>query len=142
MLRGIDPYTEYYPEKDMNDLKMMTTGKYAGIGAVIRQYTGRDYIYIALEENGTFYKGVKIGERYGTDDHQGYYYKHAWADDGDFIIVEGENVFTEVNSLSISGISTLPRRKTIFPSRCKALRARLTSRRLSLSSLAKQFIKI
>ena len=46
MLRGIDPYTEYYPEKDMNDLKMMTTGKYAGIGAVIRQYTGRDYIYI------------------------------------------------------------------------------------------------
>ena len=46
MLRGIDPYTEYYPEKDMNDLKMMTTGKYAGIGAVIRQYPGRDYIYI------------------------------------------------------------------------------------------------
>ena len=46
MLSGIDPYTEYYPEKDMNDLKMITTGKYAGIGAVIRQYTGRDYIYI------------------------------------------------------------------------------------------------
>ena len=46
MLRGIDPYTEYYPEKDMKDLKMMTTGKYAGIGAVIRQYPGRDYIYI------------------------------------------------------------------------------------------------
>ena len=46
MLKGIDPYTEYYPEKDMSDLKMMTTGKYAGIGAIIRQYTGRDYIYI------------------------------------------------------------------------------------------------
>ena len=46
MLSRVDPYTEYYPEKDMNDLKMMTTGKYAGIGAVIRQYTGRDYIYI------------------------------------------------------------------------------------------------
>lgn len=46
MLRGIDPYTEYYPEKDISDLKMMTTGKYAGIGALIRQYTGRDYIYI------------------------------------------------------------------------------------------------
>lgn len=46
MLRGIDPYTEYYPEKDMKELKMMTTGKYAGIGAIIRQYTGRDYIYI------------------------------------------------------------------------------------------------
>ena len=46
MLKGIDPYTEYYPEKDMKDLKMITTGKYAGIGAIIRQYTGRDYIYI------------------------------------------------------------------------------------------------
>ena len=46
MLRGIDPYTEYFPEEDMKDLKMITTGKYAGIGAVIRQYTGRDYIYI------------------------------------------------------------------------------------------------
>ena len=46
MLSGIDPYTEYFPEKDMKDLKMITTGKYAGIGAVIRQYTGRDYIYI------------------------------------------------------------------------------------------------
>jgi carboxyl-terminal processing protease len=46
MLKGIDPYTEYYPEKDINDLKMITTGKYAGIGAMIRQYTGRDYIYI------------------------------------------------------------------------------------------------
>ena len=46
MLRGIDPYTEYFPEKDVNELKMLTTGKYAGIGAIIRQYNGRDYIYI------------------------------------------------------------------------------------------------
>jgi len=46
MLSSIDPYTEYFPENDMKDLKMITTGKYAGIGAVIRQYTGRDYIYI------------------------------------------------------------------------------------------------
>ena len=46
MLSSIDPYTEYYPENDMMGLKMITTGKYAGIGAVIRQYTGRDYIYI------------------------------------------------------------------------------------------------
>ena len=46
MLSSIDPYTEYYPENDMMYLKMITTGKYAGIGAIIRQYTGRDYIYI------------------------------------------------------------------------------------------------
>lgn len=36
MLRSIDPYTEYYPEDKQKDLKMMLTGKYAGIGALIR----------------------------------------------------------------------------------------------------------
>lgn len=36
MLRSLDPYTEYYPEEDRKDLKMMLTGKYAGMGALIR----------------------------------------------------------------------------------------------------------
>lgn len=35
MLRSLDPYTVYYPEEDTKDLKMMFTGKYAGIGALI-----------------------------------------------------------------------------------------------------------
>ena len=37
MLAELDPYTAYYPEENMKDLKMMTTGKYGGIGSVIRQ---------------------------------------------------------------------------------------------------------
>ena len=36
MLRSLDPYTEYYPESKVKNLKMMLTGKYAGIGALIR----------------------------------------------------------------------------------------------------------
>lgn len=36
MLDVLDPYTEYYPEEEMGDLKMMTTGKYGGIGSIIR----------------------------------------------------------------------------------------------------------
>ncbi len=36
MLEELDPYTVYYPEEEMSDLKMMTTGKYGGIGSVIR----------------------------------------------------------------------------------------------------------
>jgi carboxyl-terminal processing protease len=36
MLRSLDPYTVYYPASDVKDLKMMITGKYAGIGALIR----------------------------------------------------------------------------------------------------------
>lgn len=35
MLDGLDPYTEYYPEQDTKDLETLTTGKYAGIGAII-----------------------------------------------------------------------------------------------------------
>ena len=36
MLRSLDPYTEYYPEERQKDLKTMLTGKYAGIGALVR----------------------------------------------------------------------------------------------------------
>ena len=36
MLQSLDPYTVYYPEDKQNDLKMMRTGKYAGIGSLIR----------------------------------------------------------------------------------------------------------
>ena len=35
MLRSLDPYTVYYPEEDTKELKMMFTGKYAGMGALI-----------------------------------------------------------------------------------------------------------
>lgn len=35
MLKSLDPYTVYYPESEMEDVKLMTTGEYAGIGAII-----------------------------------------------------------------------------------------------------------
>ncbi len=37
MLRKIDPYTVYYPKKNDRDLRLMTTGKYGGIGSIIQQ---------------------------------------------------------------------------------------------------------
>ena len=39
MLRSLDPYTEYYPEENMKELKEIYTGKFAGIGALIRYNT-------------------------------------------------------------------------------------------------------
>ncbi len=36
MLKSLDPYTEYYPEENMQELKEIYTGKFAGIGALIR----------------------------------------------------------------------------------------------------------
>lgn len=35
MLEELDPYTTYVPEEDSDDYRMMTTGEYAGIGALI-----------------------------------------------------------------------------------------------------------
>ncbi|MBR7023794.1 MAG: PDZ domain-containing protein, partial [Bacteroidales bacterium] len=39
MLQSLDPYTEYYPEENMKELKEIYTGKFAGIGALIRYNT-------------------------------------------------------------------------------------------------------
>lgn len=36
MLQSLDPYTEYYSETELDDIAFMTTGKYGGIGALIR----------------------------------------------------------------------------------------------------------
>lgn len=36
MLSMLDPYTEYYAEQNTDDLKQLTTGKYAGIGMLTR----------------------------------------------------------------------------------------------------------
>ena len=37
MLDTLDPYTNYISEADIEDFRLQTTGKYGGIGAMIRQ---------------------------------------------------------------------------------------------------------
>ncbi len=36
MLKTLDPYTIYYPEADIDEFTFMTTGKYGGIGSLVR----------------------------------------------------------------------------------------------------------
>ena len=45
MLMRVDPYTAYYPADD-DDLRQMATGKYAGIGSIIRFHKGHDRVVI------------------------------------------------------------------------------------------------
>ncbi len=52
MLSELDPYTVYYPEEDDDDLKMMLTGKYAGVGAVIRYHQKHDRVVIVEPYEG------------------------------------------------------------------------------------------
>ena len=44
MLNSLDPYTVYYPESDTEDIALMTTGEYAGIGSVVSKKG--DYVII------------------------------------------------------------------------------------------------
>lgn len=64
MLRQVDPFTVYYPEEGMDELKEMTTGKYAGIGAVIRFYKKEDRVMVIepQEDSSAIEAGVKGGD--------------------------------------------------------------------------------
>ena len=46
MLRSLDPYTEYYAQDETKNLRQMLTGKYAGIGAVVRKHQKLDRVVI------------------------------------------------------------------------------------------------
>ena len=54
MLRKVDPYTVYFPKKKDDDLRMMTQGKYGGIGALIqqREVNGERQTFIANPYEG------------------------------------------------------------------------------------------
>lgn len=53
MLNSLDRYTEYYPEERQKELKQMLTGKYAGIGALIRYHQKRKQVVIDEPYEGT-----------------------------------------------------------------------------------------
>lgn len=53
MLRSLDPYTVYYPESKMEEFNMMTTGEYAGIGAIIGMRPDKEYVIIREPYEGT-----------------------------------------------------------------------------------------
>lgn len=61
MLGQIDPYTEYYPEDELDNLRVLSTGEYSGIGSVIMQRNGR----VELSEPQWNSPARKVGLRFG-----------------------------------------------------------------------------
>ena len=51
MLRSLDPYTEYFPEQ--KDLRTFMSGKYGGIGALIRYHLGQKTVVVDEPYAGT-----------------------------------------------------------------------------------------
>lgn len=64
MLQEIDPYTVYFPNDDQDDLRRMATGRYAGIGALIRAYKKLDRCVIEepYEHCPAQESGVRAGD--------------------------------------------------------------------------------
>ncbi len=63
MVRRLDPYTDYISEEDMQTFEVLTTGKYGGIGSLIRQ--SGDYVVFAEPYEGSpaDRAGIRIGDR-------------------------------------------------------------------------------
>lgn len=62
MLKTLDPYTVYYPESEADEFKIMTTGKYGGIGSLVRgngDYTVINEIYKGFPADKA---GMKAGD--------------------------------------------------------------------------------
>jgi carboxyl-terminal processing protease len=62
MLKTLDPYTVYYPESEADEFSFMTTGKYGGIGSLVRG--SGDYVVISEIYKGfpADLAGIKPGD--------------------------------------------------------------------------------
>lgn len=62
MLESLDPYTNFIPEDDVEDFRFMTTGEYAGIGALISKQNGKILIAEPYEGFPAQKSGLKAGD--------------------------------------------------------------------------------
>ena len=69
LLKELDPYTEYIPESSKADLQFMTTGEYAGIGAVIQKAGDYAQIVQLYENTPALHAGLKAGDTLLMIDH-------------------------------------------------------------------------
>lgn len=62
MLESLDPYTNFISEDDVEDFKFMTTGEYAGVGALISKQKGKILISEPYEGFPAQKAGIKAGD--------------------------------------------------------------------------------
>lgn len=63
MLKELDPYTVYYHEANIEDYRLMTTGQYGGIGALIRKIGDYSFIAEPYEGKPAQVAGLRAGDK-------------------------------------------------------------------------------
>ncbi len=62
MLETLDPYTDFIPEEEMESFRILTTGQYAGIGALIGVINDKVVITQPYEKFPAMKAGLKVGD--------------------------------------------------------------------------------
>lgn len=62
MLKELDPYSVYYPEDRIEDVRLMQTGEYGGIGCVIQKVDGVVLISDINEKGPAGLAGLRVGD--------------------------------------------------------------------------------
>lgn len=62
MLEELDPYTEYIPEEESDDFRMLTTGEYAGVGALIGNRGEGNIVLMPYTGFPAQNSGMRIGD--------------------------------------------------------------------------------
>lgn len=103
MLNSLDPYTMYFPEDKNKEMKMMLMGKYAGIGALIKQHQRLGRVVISEPYEGMpadevgLKKGdiiLSIDDSVMTDKNYTYVSSHLRGDAGTKLVVKVERPST------------------------------------------------
>ena len=63
MLLSLDPYTRYYPESRMEDVRFMSTGEYGGVGLALDERWDGTFYIVDIKENSPAEKGgLRLGD--------------------------------------------------------------------------------
>lgn len=62
MLKELDPYTVYYPEDQIEDVRLLQTGEYGGIGCIIRKIEKEIYISDLNQLGPAKKAGIQVGD--------------------------------------------------------------------------------
>lgn len=62
MLGSLDPYTNYIPEEELENFRILTTGQYAGIGALINVVNNKTVVTYPYKDFPAYKAGIRVGD--------------------------------------------------------------------------------